>query len=119
MFKLILIFVLTGNFLFAQTEIKLEEIPEFIGRKVKVCDKIYGSYVTKNDPPIILLNVGKPYPDSPLTLVIFSEDLKNFSYEPAEFLADKSFCATGKLILYKEMPEIILNSEKDLEILGN
>lgn len=109
-------FFLVGYLLFAQTEITLEQIPEFMEKKVKICDKIYGSYITKGDKPLTFLNVGKPYPDNLLTLVVFSKDLKNFSYVPSDYLVDKPFCVTGKLILYKDRPEIILNSEKDIEI---
>lgn len=106
---------LLSSISFAQKQISLEEIPQNIDKKVKICDKIYGSYVIKSNG-ITLLNVGNPYPDNPLTLAIFQKDLKNFSYVPADFLPEKSFCVTGKLIIYKDKPEIILKSEKDINI---
>lgn len=107
---------LFSSFSFAQKQITLEEIPENLDKKVKICDKIYGSHIIQSNA-MTLLNVGKPYPDNPLTLAIFQKDLKNFSYVPADFLPEKSFCVTGKLILYKDKPEIILKSEKDIEII--
>ncbi len=100
---------------FAQKQITLEEIPDNINKKVTICDKIYGSYIVKNNG-MTLLNIGKSYPDNPLTLAIFEKDLVNFSYVPADFLPEKYFCVTGKLILYKDKPEIILRSEKDIQI---
>lgn len=106
---------LLSSISFAQKQISLEEIPQNIDKKVKICDKIYGSYVIKSNG-MTLLNVGNPYPDNPLTLAIFQKDLKNFSYVPADFLPEKSFCVTGKLIIYKDKPEIILKSEKDINI---
>lgn len=117
MLRLIFLLGISAPFVSAQTTITIEQIPDFIDKKVKVCGKIYGSYVTKTDPPVTLLNLGGQYPDNPLTLAVFAEDLKKFSYVPADFLPDKNVCATGKIVLYKEKPEIILNSEKDLEIL--
>lgn len=108
--------LLCSSFSFAQKQITLEEIPQNFDKKVKICDKIYGSYIIKSNG-MTLLNVGKPYPDNPLTLAIFQKDLKNFNYVPADFLPEKSFCVTGKLILYKDKPEIILKSEKDIEII--
>lgn len=113
----LILFVLSP-FLFAQKQIGLEEITEHIGKKIRICEKIYGSYVIGSNG-MTLLNVGKPYPDNPLTLVVFEKDLKNFSYVPAEYLLEKSFCATGKLILYKDKPEIVLKSEKDIELISD
>lgn len=112
---LYLTILLWSPFLFSQKQISIEEIPNHIGKKIKICDKIYGSYIVKSNG-MTLLNVGKPYPDNTLTLVIYEKDLKNFSYLPSEFLPDKTFCATGKLILYKGKPEIVLKSEKDIEL---
>lgn len=110
--------LLFGSISFAQKKITLEEIPQNFDKKVTICDKIYGSYIIKSNG-MTLLNVGKPYPDNPLTLAIFEKDLKNFSYVPADFLPEKSFCVTGKLILYKDKPEIILKSEKDIQLVEN
>src|SRR5690554_1881306 len=99
--------LLWSPFLFSQKQISIDEVSSHIGKKVKICDKIYGSYNVKSNG-MTLLNVGNPYPDHLLTLVIFEKDLKQFSYVPAEFLQDKLFCANGKLILYKGKPEIVL-----------
>ena len=114
--KVFYFLLLLGSISFGQKQITLEEIPQNIGKKVKICDKIYGAYVIKSNG-MTLLNVGNTYPDNPLTLAIFEKDLAHFSYVPADFLPEKTVCATGKLILYKDKAEIILKSEKDLEIL--
>lgn len=117
--KIAYLMLFMGSISFGQKQITLEEIPQNIDKKVTVCDKIYGSHIIKSNG-MTLLNVGKPYPDNPLTLAIFEKDLKNFSYIPADFLPEKTFCVTGKLIMYKDKPEIILKSEKDIEItVGN
>jgi hypothetical protein len=103
-----------SNFLWAQNQISLDQISENMGKKVKICDKIYGSYITKGESPIILLNVGAEFPDNPFTLVVYQKSRKNFSYDPSEFLVGKSFCTTGKLVEFKGKPQIVLNSDKDL-----
>lgn len=112
-----IIFLFWGILLPAQKQITLDELSGHIGREVKVCDKIHGTYIVPGNG-ITLLNVGKPYPDNPLTLAIYEKDLKNFSYTPSEFLLDKEVCATGKLILFKGKPEIVLKSEKDIELIS-
>lgn len=99
---------------FGQNQISLDQISENMGKKVKICDKIYGSYTTKGEFPVILLNVGGDYPDNPFTLVIYAKDRKKFSYDPTEFLVNKNFCTIGKLVEFKGKPQIVLNSEKDL-----
>lgn|SRR4051794_25127595 len=114
MSKIFIFCFLIGNFIFAQNQINLDQIPENIGKKVKICDKIYGSYMTKGDAPITLLNVGADFPNSPFTLVIYHKDRKNFTYDPVEFLVGKAFCTVGKLVEFKGKPQIVLNSEKDL-----
>lgn len=114
--KIAFLVLFLSVFSFGQKQITIEEIPQNIDKKVKICDKIYGSYVVESNG-MTLLNVGKPYPDNVLTLAIFEKDLKNFSYVPSEFLLEKSFCVTGKLILYKAKPEIVLKSEKDIQIM--
>lgn len=103
------------NFIWAKANYFRRNSANF-DKKVKICDKIHGSHIIQSNG-MTLLNVGKPYPDNPLTLAIFEKDLKNFSYVPADFLPEKSFCVTGKLILYKDKPEITLKSEKDIEII--
>lgn len=115
--KIVYLAVLLGSFCFGQKKINLEEISENINKKVMICDKIYGSHVVKSNG-MTLLNVGNTYPNNLLTLAIFEKDLKNFSYNPSDSLTDRSVCVTGKLILYKGKPEIILKSEKDLEIIN-
>lgn len=114
--KIAFLVLFLSVFSFGQKQITVEEIPHNIDKKVTICDKIYGSYVVESNG-MTLLNVGKPYPDNLLTLAIFEKDLKNFSYAPSEFLLEKSFCVTGKLILYKDKPEIVLKSEKDIQIM--
>jgi DNA/RNA endonuclease YhcR with UshA esterase domain len=48
-------------------------------------------------------------------VVLFEKALKTFSYDPLT-LKGKQVCITGKVILYKEKPEIVLYDEKDLKV---
>lgn len=93
--------------------VSIEKIGDYIGQTVKVCTKIYS---TKELPSITFLNCGAPYPNSPLTTVIFKSDLGNFKNNPAQFYNEKTVCITGKVELYKDKPEIILKNESQIEI---
>ena len=66
-------------------------------------------------PKVIFLNLDRPYPDSPFTVVIF----------PGEYLADvkaldgKAVEIKGKIKNYNDKPEIVLDSADQLTVLGS
>jgi len=62
------------------------------------------------------LNLGANYPNSLLTIVIFTRDKANFK-EPIESLyTDKNICVTGTIKEYKGKPEIIITRPQDILI---
>ena len=97
----------------AQT-IPIDSVSNYIGKTVKVCDKVYGTHVSKGEKKTTSLNLGANFPNQKLTVVIFEGDLSKFSYKPEIFLKDKNVCVTGKIITYKDKPEIILNDPANL-----
>ena len=98
---------------FAQT-IPTDSVENYIGKTVKVCDKVYGTHVSKGEKKTTSLNLGADFPNQKLTVVIFESDLPKFSYTPALLLKDKNVCVTGKLMTYKGKPEIIVNDPANL-----
>lgn len=97
----------------AQT-IPVDSVGNYIGKTVKICDKVYGTHVSKGEKKTTTLNLGADYPNQKLAVVIFEKDLPNFSYTPAVFLMNKNVCVTGKVMTYKEKPEIIISSPASL-----
>ena len=97
----------------AQT-IPIDSVSNYIGKTVKVCDKVYGTHVSKGEKKTTSLNLGANFPNQKLTVVIFEGDLSMFSYKPEIFLKDKNVCVTGKIITYKDKPEIILHDPANL-----
>lgn len=71
-----------------------------IGDYVIVTDKVYG---VKDMGSLVLVNVGGPYPDQPLTVV-----LRGNAKRLAGELDGKTIHATGKIELYKGKPEIVV-----------
>lgn len=99
----------------SQTTIKIEELNNHIGDSVKVCTKIYGGiYLDRSKGTPTLLNAGGSYPNNPLTVLLWPEARAKFKDKPEEFFKGKNVCITGKLILYKEKPEIIIGEESQL-----
>ena len=73
----------------AQT-IPTDSVMNYIGKTVKVCDKVYGTHVSKGEKKVTSLNLGADFPSQKLTVVIFESDLSKFSYKPEIFLKDKN-----------------------------
>lgn len=94
---------------YSQTEIKINEISSHIGDSIKVNIKIYGGkFLSQSNGKPTLLNAGAKYPDALLTLFIGLEVRNKFSTPPEEMFVDKEVTVTGKIILFKNKPEIII-----------
>ena len=100
---------------FSQT-ISLDSVMNYVGKEITLCAKIQSISVSKREKKTTYINFGKPYPNQIFTVVIFEENLKNFSYIPAEQLKDKNVCLTGTIILYKDKPEIVVKNEEQIKI---
>ena len=100
----------------AQTTIKLEEVSKHIGDSVTVCGKVADMRYfenSKNKPT--LLNIGAKHPDELLTLIIW-ENARALFTGKVEDLMDKNICITGRIILYKEKPEIVIERPEQIVV---
>ncbi|MFC4262966.1 hypothetical protein ACFOWM_08765 [Ferruginibacter yonginensis] len=111
-----LLVVFCNYFATAQT-IKADEAAQHIGDSTKVCGKIFGGrfFETSNSSPT-LLNMGAAFPNHPLTIMIPLSVRKEMGYAPELQLKDKNVCVTGKIVLFKEKPEIVLYNTKQLKV---
>ena len=112
-FFFISIFISTVSF--SQEKVSLENIAQYEGETVTICEKVQSTFLSKNGKTT-MLNFGKPYPNQTFVIAIFEKDLAHFSYVPHEFLKGKTICATGKVAIYEGMPEFIIKDEKDILI---
>jgi hypothetical protein len=67
-------------------------------------------------PGIVFLNMDKPYPDSPFTLVIFPSATNQFGNLKA--LRGASVEATGIITNYHHRAEIVLNKANQLKVIS-
>lgn len=118
MYKLFLVisFVSISIFLSAQTQISIDSVSAYIGKTVKVCDKVAGTFFTKGDKPVTYLNLGADYPNTKLTIVIFQKDLINFPLTPSVHYKGMDVCVTGEVGTYKDKLQIIANKAEQIEI---
>lgn len=108
------IFYLTG---FCQHSISIDSVSMHIGERVTVCSKVFGTrFLDQSNRQPTFLNMGAAYPNSPLTVVIFGDDRKNFAGAPETMYADKEICVTGVIKEYKGKAEIIVNKPEEMEV---
>jgi hypothetical protein len=112
--------LLSGIALLAKISVAQTVSPDsakyYEGKTITVCGKIVDTHVSGGEKKNTKLNFEKAYPETPFTAVIFEADLPNFKYTPSEYLKSKNVCVTGAVKMYKDKPEIVITSEKELKI---
>ena len=110
--KLTLILLCCAFSLFAkaQTTISIKDIAKHIGETVTICDSVY---TTRALPNLTLFNLGAEFPKQLLTVVIYKADLTKIK-EPEKTYLTKKVCITGKLVLYNDKPQIVVNEPKQI-----
>jgi micrococcal nuclease len=100
----------------AQQQIKLEDVKDHVGDSVTLRATIYGGkYFESIKGSPTFLNVGGEYPNAPLTLVIWGDARKQFRVAPEVLYQTRQEFISGKIVLYKGKPEIIITSPGQLE----
>jgi len=98
-----------------QTKISIDSVANHIGDRVTVCSKVYGTKLLDKSQTTFI-NLGAAYPNSPLTLVIFSKDRPNFKEAPEVMYANKTICVTRLVKEYEGKAEIIVTSPEEIKI---
>ena len=106
----------SGGAAMAQTNlvqyISAAEATNYMGVQVVVTDMVVQVAIR---PTVVLLNLNKRYPDSPLTCVIRRSDTNQFP--DVESYWGKRVEVSGRIIDYQGRPEIILTSINQITIL--
>lgn len=95
----------------APPKIGAVDASKFYGREMTVTGRV--AQVTIR-PGITFINLDKPYPKSPCTLVIFPRALARF--RDLRTLKNASVEATGKIAVYHLRPEIVLETTNQLKV---
>ncbi|MEO8146556.1 MAG: hypothetical protein ABI723_02910 [Bacteroidia bacterium] len=103
--------------LFVTTVIKAQEKHDttHAGANLTVCGIVESVNVSKSN--ITYINFNKEKTDSPYTGVIFARDTINFTaYKPKDFLTGKNICISGIVSIYKDKPQIVIKSPKQIRV---
>jgi len=96
-------------------EIDVNKAKDYEGKLVYICSKVYSTKILDSNG-MEFLNVGGDFPNSPLTVVIYADKLKNYSFIPADYYKGKNICISGRVKMYKGKPEIISNNQHDITV---
>ena len=93
--------------------VEAKEAVNYVGKSITVCSRIYGIRSTEK---ITQINIEAPFPNSPFTIIIFANSYNKFPQPIAEYYKDKNICVKGKVELYKDKPQIIIDNPEDIII---
>lgn len=99
----------------AQTVILAKDAARHIGDSVTVTDKIFGGKLF-SPSNLTLLDMGGYNPNQLLTIMIAGTDRAKFKGQPEVDYKGKNVSVSGKLILYKNKPEIVITDPKQLSL---
>ena len=94
---------------FAQKKYTAADAKDHVGETATVCGTVASEhYAARSKGQPTFINLDKPYPDQIFTIVIWSSDRAAFGKLP-----DK-LCVTGKITLYREVPEIVAKTPNQI-----
>lgn len=116
--KRTLLFILTFmaiSVTYGQRTVAADSLRYCADEVITVCHTVSATFCTKTPEKTTFLSFGT-FPKHLLTVVIYEEDLKNFSYSPSEFLNGKTICVTGDVVMFDSGPEIIVEQEAQIRV---
>ena len=104
---LIALFIIAYNFGNARTKVTAKTVKDHVGQKVEFTDTLKQINTNKKT---CYLNFGAKYPNNTFTIVIFAKDFDKFP-DRLKWKEGDIITITGKVKLFNEKPEIVLNDE--------
>jgi hypothetical protein len=98
----------------APVKIQASEAKANIGTNAVVTGKI--AEVNKTEK-LVRLNFENPFPKQTFTAVIFADKMSLFS--EVEKLKDKTVEVSGKIVAYRERPQIVLTNASQLKVVSS
>lgn len=97
----------------SQTLILAKDAAQYVGKKVTVCDSVYGAKALEK---LTLINIGGAYPKELLTIVVNKEDVAKFPSEPASKFLGNNICVTGIVSEFKGKFQIVVTEPKQIVV---
>lgn len=106
-----------SEFAFSQTTIKLEDAAKHVGDSVIVCGKVAdAAFVESMENGPTFLNLGAPYPDQLLNLIIWKDQREQYDPAPEMFYVNKNICVTGTIEIINDLHQIVIYNKRQIKI---
>ena len=105
-----------GNIFRNVQEIQVGEVAKHIGDSVRFCTKVYNARYFQsvaNKPTVLDVNDN---PSSPLNVIIWEQDRKNFGNAPEILYNQKDVCITGLVQSYNNLPQIVVKNRNQISL---
>lgn len=80
---------------------------DHVGKKAEVCGFVASAvFLPAIGGEPTFLNLGRPHPDQPFTVVIWGEDRGRFQAPPEKYYQGRSICVSGRIRLHEDVPQI-------------
>ena len=105
-----------GNVFRPVQDIQVSEIARHIGDSVRFCTKVHNAryFETVANSPTVL-DVNDNF-SSPVNVVIWEQDRKNFGGAPENLYNQKEVCITGLVQSYNNLPQIVVRNRNQISI---
>ncbi|MDQ6609398.1 MAG: energy transducer TonB [Bacteroidota bacterium] len=101
-----------------RSPISPDEVAYFIGDTVTVNGKVFESKNLADSKTLpTLLNIGAPFPDQLLTVVIENNDRIFFPENPEVFYLNKEISVSGEVVLSNNKPQIVAHQQDQITVL--
>jgi hypothetical protein len=107
--------LLATSSLLAQKTLTATEAKAHIGEQATVCGKVVSTaWATSSRGSPTFLNFDQPYPDQVFTLVIWGNNRSKFG-DPEISYRGKRICVTGKISVFKGVPELVATDPSQIK----
>jgi hypothetical protein len=91
-----------------------EEAQRHLGESATVCGTVASArFSARSASQPTFLNLDRPYPDQPFTIVIFGRDRAKFG-APEQSLLHRRVCASGTITQYRGKAEMVVSEPAQL-----
>ncbi|MGZ3749630.1 MAG: hypothetical protein ACXVLT_07675 [Flavisolibacter sp.] len=94
----------------------MEDVGKHVGDSIVVCGKVASArYLEQSKGSPTFLNLGNAFPNHLLTVVIWSDVRRTYESAPEKVLLGKTICIAGKVELYKDKPQIVIQAKGQIK----
>jgi len=88
---------------------------DHIGERAVVCGIVESAdFIPSIDGEPTFLNLGRPYPDQPFTVVIWGEDRARWPVPPEERYLTRRICVSGTIREHRGTPQIRVHEPRQI-----